>query len=125
MKEGRIVFAFTGTHLKVPAGDIHTSLIVRQLFVMLASVFSVIVYRIAVGLAIYQTDSDFIRRNAKLATSVTAAFINLVLIIMFNFVSVVAVSLCISPRFLFDVSLYSSRFLFDVSSSRFFCSSRI
>lgn len=62
------------------------SVILVMLFVMLASVFSVIVYRIAVGLAIYQTDSDFIRRNAKLATSVTAAFINLVLIIMFNFV---------------------------------------
>lgn len=71
----------------VPPKDTNYALLDRQLFVMLASVFSVIVYRIAVGLAIYQTDSDFIRRNAKLATSVTAAFINLVLIIMFNFVS--------------------------------------
>ncbi|XP_042885220.1 anoctamin-4-like isoform X2 [Penaeus japonicus] len=62
------------------------SVILVMLFVMLASVFSVIVYRIAVGLAIYQTDSDFIRRNAKLATSITAAFINLMLIIVFNFV---------------------------------------
>lgn len=57
-----------------------------QLLVVLAAVVSVIMYRMAVAVAMYQTESPLFRRNAKLVTSITAASLNLAIIIVFNFV---------------------------------------
>ncbi|XP_042204998.1 anoctamin-4-like isoform X1 [Homarus americanus] len=61
------------------------SLVLLMLFVVMAAVFSVILYRMAVIIAMYQTTSDLFRRNAKLVTSMTAACLNLMVIIILNF----------------------------------------
>ncbi|XP_071550215.1 anoctamin-5 isoform X3 [Panulirus ornatus] len=61
------------------------SLVILMLFVVMAAVFGVIIYRMAVAIAMYQTGSDLIRRNAKIVTSMTAACLNLIVIIILNF----------------------------------------
>ena len=58
-----------------------------QLFVVFAALFSVIMYRMAVAVTMFRYDSEFIKTNAKLVTSITAATINLVIIIIGNIVS--------------------------------------
>ncbi|XP_064081291.1 anoctamin-5-like isoform X3 [Macrobrachium nipponense] len=61
------------------------SLVLLMLFVVLAAVFSVILYRIAVAVSVYKTDNEYIRSNTRLITSITAAFIDLILILILNF----------------------------------------
>ncbi|XP_068222523.1 anoctamin-5-like isoform X2 [Palaemon carinicauda] len=61
------------------------SLVLLMLFVVLAAVFAVTLYRIAVAVSVYKTDNEYIRTNARLITSITAAFINLLLIIILNY----------------------------------------
>ncbi|KAK8378725.1 hypothetical protein O3P69_009442 [Scylla paramamosain] len=61
------------------------SIVIMMLLVVLAAVVSVIMYRMAIAVAMYKTESPLFRRNAKLVTSITAASLNLVVIIIFNF----------------------------------------
>ncbi|XP_045615890.1 anoctamin-4 isoform X2 [Procambarus clarkii] len=61
------------------------SLVLLLLFVVVAAMFSVIIYRMAVVIAMHQTESDLFRRNAKIVTSMTAACLNLMVIIILNY----------------------------------------
>ena len=54
---------------------------------MLAAVVSVMIYRMAVAVVFHNTDTAVIKRNAKFVASITAAMLNLCIIVMFNFVS--------------------------------------
>lgn len=54
---------------------------------MIAAVLGVILYRLVVGAVMYKTDSPIVNKHAKLVTSATAATINLLVIILLNYVS--------------------------------------
>jgi hypothetical protein len=61
------------------------SAILLFLLIVLVAVFAVIVYRLAIRLAVYQDDPDGVAgRNAPLVASVTGALINLAAIIILN-----------------------------------------
>ena len=64
------------------------SLLSLQLSCVLIAVFAIIMYRIIVVALLYASDDDVIKSNAKLATTATAACINLIVILIFNRVSV-------------------------------------
>ncbi|CAL4063553.1 unnamed protein product, partial [Meganyctiphanes norvegica] len=62
------------------------SVVILMLFVVAAGVLGVIVYRLLVSVAMYKTENEFFKRNARLVTSMTAATLNLIVIVIFNFV---------------------------------------
>ena len=49
--------------------------------------FGVIVYRIAIAVVLYASEEEIVRQRASLIASGTAACINLVVIVILNFVS--------------------------------------
>ncbi len=51
---------------------------------MLGAVFGVIMYRIIVVALFYAADDEFVRKNAKIATTATAACISLFIIVLLN-----------------------------------------
>ncbi|XP_069950373.1 anoctamin-4-like isoform X2 [Cherax quadricarinatus] len=61
------------------------SVVILMLCIVIAAMFSVILYRMAVVIAMHQTESDLFRRNAKMVTSLTAACLNLMVIIILNY----------------------------------------
>ncbi|XP_076035437.1 anoctamin-5-like [Oratosquilla oratoria] len=61
------------------------SLVLMMLFLVIAAVFGVILYRMAVGVTMYQVGSDLFQRNAKLVTSISAATLNLIVILVLNY----------------------------------------
>ena len=58
-----------------------------QVSCVLIAVFAIIMYRIIIVALLYASDDDVIKSNAKLATTATAACINLIVILLFNRVS--------------------------------------
>lgn len=58
-----------------------------QIACVVAAVFGVIMYRIIVVALFYASSDEIVRRNAKIATTVTAAIINLIIIMILNRVS--------------------------------------
>nr|XP_053626544.1 anoctamin-4-like [Cherax quadricarinatus] len=64
------------------------SVVILMLCIVIAAMFSVILYRMAVVIAMHQTESDLFRRNAKMVTSLTAACLNLMVIIILNYIVV-------------------------------------
>ena len=64
----------------------------------MAAVFGVIMYRIIVVTVFYASPEELIRRNAKITTTVTAAIINLIAIMLLNRVSSKSVLLSTSIK---------------------------
>ena len=57
---------------------------VRQLLLVIAAVFGVIVYRLAVMTLFQRTGDIFWLKSAKIVTSITAATLNLIIIMIMN-----------------------------------------
>ena len=55
-----------------------------QITCVLVAVFGIIMYRIAVVAVLYAAPNDYVRSNAKVATSATAACLNLIVILVLN-----------------------------------------
>lgn len=54
---------------------------------MISAVLSVMLYRMAIGITFHKLSGTIFQRNAKFVASITAAMLNLFLIVLFNFVS--------------------------------------
>ena len=55
-----------------------------QIVCVMAAVFGVIMYRIIIVAVLYASDDALIKQNAKITTTVTAALISLVVIVILN-----------------------------------------
>ncbi|MCL4142507.1 UNVERIFIED_CONTAM: hypothetical protein GTU68_062604 [Idotea baltica] len=62
------------------------SLVLLMLLLVIAAVLGVILYRLVVAALMYKTNSELINKNAKIVTSATAATINLIVIMILNFI---------------------------------------
>lgn len=60
-----------------------------QILVVLAAVLGTIIYRISVVSAVYGGSGGFVRTHAKLFTTMTAATINLIIIMILTRVNIV------------------------------------
>ena len=58
-----------------------------QVLLAFAVVIGVVMYRMAVLSALYLADEELFYKNASMVTTATSASINLVLILIFNYVS--------------------------------------
>ena len=97
---------------------------------MLIAVFAIIMYRIIIVALLYASDDDVIKSNAKLATTATAACINLIVILLFNRVSYAMISsmmTSLNDEYVFDrcFQIYErvAVFLTDMGSSKPYFSS--
>ena len=57
---------------------------VFQISCVLVAVFGIIMYRIVIVAVLYAAPNDYVRSNAKIATSATAACLNLIIILLLN-----------------------------------------
>uniref|UniRef100_T1J757 Anoctamin n=1 Tax=Strigamia maritima TaxID=126957 RepID=T1J757_STRMM len=72
---------FWNKALRVAAAS---SAVLLMVAVVLATVFGVVVYRIATATALHSSTAEFIRENAKITVSVTSALINLTIILILD-----------------------------------------
>lgn len=54
----------------------------RQILVVLAAVLGTIIYRISIVSAVYGGSGGFLKKHAKIVTTITAATINLIMIMI-------------------------------------------
>ena len=57
---------------------------------VIGAFIGIIVYKIAIAAAFYDSGDQFVRENTALLTSLTAAIINLIVIMVLNIVSLMA-----------------------------------
>ncbi|KAF2357771.1 Anoctamin [Trinorchestia longiramus] len=62
------------------------SIVLLMVLVMMAAVLSVMVYRMAISIVFHKLDDTIFQRNAKFVASISSAMLNLVVIVIFNFV---------------------------------------
>ena len=58
---------------------------------VMIAVLGVIIYRLMVAAVMYKMNSDVITKNAKIVTSATAGVLNLIVIVILNFVRHLAI----------------------------------
>lgn len=74
--------AYTPTSTKAVRYMISGSAVLFMICVVLAAVLGTIIYRLTLVTVIYSGGGTFLRRHAKIFTSMTAAFINLIIIML-------------------------------------------